>query len=856
MPEATTTEATRPVAPTPTPLEYTCPRCKNPKWTRPHTRKEGCKYEGTVYDGNPKGPGRPVAAAVHSEQVESLDLPLCNGPVSQSMIAQASTAKGVKSRVNQGGSPSAPLGTLKGLSASARDLHPAARHSSSKPSLPFEDAPDDPGDFELLKSIEGEKASGLRPILIKDMVRTTGVTKEAWRQAAIAEIEGLRSMQVFREATPSEVAEATKNSALLPMKLVAGEKPPEYEGGPRKKKVRLVVCGNFDRRNLATSLSTTQADAESLRMVLRLAAWNKWDIAKADVKQAFLRAPLPEEGSVVVTTPKALEDVNVLQRSCWVLQRALYGLREAPKAWQNTRDQTLLKLKCKVKSEVYVVQRSGIDSDLWLIKKDPCRASPRTDTKPVGFLIVYVDDFLVLGARVILDAMLATLSTTWECGSLQTVRSGSGESLQFLGLNICLEKSGSIWIDQKQFALDLLDKWKMKDANPTKTPGMTDDWKGAPPAESTPPKEVEQHLLSGTQQMVGSLLWLSGRTRPDLAYPVSRLASFLGKDLHRAFGGCKKALRYLRGTLDCGLRYETMSGELGPPRLEAFGDASFGAEDLQAQQGVVVFWGSSPVIWRSCRQTLSSSSTAEAELQAIHLTSLILENSLSVACELMGESLQSKACVPTLRSDNTAAICLATEPPQHWRTRHLALRAKVVQERLKSGGLILTHVSSSEQRADSLTKPFTGPMMEKSRSDLGVHHKDRRQPHVHVCRISVAPSHLSNPPPILVPCKRAAMAWEDAAYGDYPKRNYPKFHYLSKNYGPAGWIRRWKDKIICQELTAEMQKAIAYLAEAIGSMKADRSRRCRCTFAEKLECSDEYKSSIIDDKGMHGWENP
>ena len=79
------------------------------------------------------------------------------------------------------------------------------------------------------------------------------------------------------------------------------------------------------------------------------------------------------------------------------------------------------------------------------------------ESTPVGFLIVYVDEFLVLGSRVILDAMLATLSKTWECGSLQTVRSGSGGSLQFLGLNICLEKAGSIWIDQKQFSLDLLE---------------------------------------------------------------------------------------------------------------------------------------------------------------------------------------------------------------------------------------------------------------------------------------------------------------------------------------------------------------------------------------------------------------
>ncbi|RYE04327.1 MAG: transposon Pol polyprotein, partial [Rickettsiaceae bacterium] len=363
---------------------------------------------------------------------------------------------------------------------------------------------------------------------------------------------------------------------------------------------------------------------------------------------------------------------------------------------------------------------SGIDGDLWLIVHQCDKEKGQIGESPVGFLVVYVDDFLAIASTIVLDALMSTVKSTWELGALRVVRSGSGESVQFLGLNICMEKKGSIWISQRQFALDLLEKWNLKDANPSKTPGVTDDWKGPPPAETVAPKESEKELLKGTQQMVGSLLWLSGRTRPDLSYPVSRLASFLGKDLSRAFGGCKKALRYLRGTLDWGLRYETSSSGSGCPQLEAFGDASFGAEDLQAQQGVIVFWGGCPVIWRSCRQTLASSSTAEAELQAVHLTSLILEGTMSMACELLGKSVQSSAFAPVIRSDNTAAICLATEPPQHWRTRHLALRAKVVQERLKSGSFVLKHVPSSEQRADSLTKPFTGPMMEKSRRDLGV----------------------------------------------------------------------------------------------------------------------------------------
>ena len=612
------------------------------------------------------------------------------------------------SRANSGGNPSTTVRTRSTVaSGNVESSHEVSVKAAQPLKLPFEDTPDDPSDFELLKSMEGEKASGLRPMLIRDMIRTTGVLREQWRQAAIAEIEGLRSMTVFREARPDEVTAAMKNKSLLPMKLVAGEKPAEHEGGPRKKKVRLVVCGNFDTRALQYSISTTQADAESLRMVLRLAAYNQWDLAKGDVKQAFLRAPLHEKGVIVVTTPKALEDLSVMPRQCWVLQRALYGLREAPKAWQDTRDKVLTAMTFGVQKQQYRLTRSGLDSDLWLIVQ-----KGESSTPPQGFVVVYVDDVLVLGKRAVVTSLMSVLSSTWELGTKQHVHSGSGESLSFLGLNIVLEKSGSIWIDQKQFGLDLLEKWKMKDANPTKTPGVTDDWKGPPEAELGVVHEGDKQLLQGTQQMVGSLLWLAGRTRPDLSYPVSRLASFLGKDLARAFGGCKKALRYLRGTLDCGLRYtpkpkvESSLPPGGLPQLEAFGDASFGAEDLQAQQGVVVFWGGDPVMWRSCRQTLSSSSTAEAELQAVHLTSLLLENAVAVASELLGEPTRGEAFAPLLRSDNTAAICLATEPPQHWRTRHLALRAKVVQERIKTGGLRLTHVSTGEQRADSLTKPF------------------------------------------------------------------------------------------------------------------------------------------------------
>ena len=73
--------------------------------------------------------------------------------------------------------------------------------------------------------------------------------------------------------------------------------------------------GNFDKRALTQSISTTQADAETFRVVLKQSAVQQRDIATADIKQALLRAPLEDTGGVVVVTPKASEDLSVLPTS-------------------------------------------------------------------------------------------------------------------------------------------------------------------------------------------------------------------------------------------------------------------------------------------------------------------------------------------------------------------------------------------------------------------------------------------------------------------------------------------------------------------------------------------------------------
>jgi hypothetical protein len=83
------------------------------------------------------------------------------------------------------------------------------------------------------------------------------------------------------------------------------------------------------------------ARLESMRLMLAYAAGQGWPIHHMDVKSAFLNGELQEV--VYVTQPPGFivagEETKVLR-----LSKALYGLRQAPRAWYAKLDTVLLAL--------------------------------------------------------------------------------------------------------------------------------------------------------------------------------------------------------------------------------------------------------------------------------------------------------------------------------------------------------------------------------------------------------------------------------------------------------------------------------------------------------------------------------
>ncbi|KAK1665412.1 hypothetical protein QYE76_053571 [Lolium multiflorum] len=115
-------------------------------------------------------------------------------------------------------------------------------------------------------------------------------------------------------------------------------------------------------------------------------------------------------------------------------------------------------------------------------------------------------------------------------------------------------------------------------------------------------------------QIIGSLMYLASATRPDISFAVSKLNRFVSRpgDVH--WHALERVLRYLKGTASYGIHYT------GYPRvLEGYSDANWisDADETKATSGYLFTLGGGAVSWKSCKQTIITRSTMEAELTAL-----------------------------------------------------------------------------------------------------------------------------------------------------------------------------------------------------------------------------------------------
>ncbi|XP_019053103.1 PREDICTED: uncharacterized protein LOC109114618 [Nelumbo nucifera] len=175
----------------------------------------------------------------------------------------------------------------------------------------------------------------------------------------------------------------------------------------------------------------------------------------------------------------------------------------------------------------------------------------------------------------------------------------------FLGIEVVQSDAG-IFVSQKKYAQEILDRFDMKNCNSTTTLVET----GLKLVKNPAGKGVDSTLY---KQMVGSLMYLTA-TRPNLMYVVSLISRYMEqpKDIHLL--AAKRILRYLRGTTELGLLYK--KGEQSC--LIGFIDSDYARDldDRKSTSGYVFMLGFAVVSWSSKKQSLVTLSTTEPEFVA------------------------------------------------------------------------------------------------------------------------------------------------------------------------------------------------------------------------------------------------
>ena len=109
-------------------------------------------------------------------------------------------------------------------------------------------------------------------------------------------------------------------------------------------------------------------------------------------------------------------------------------------------------------------------------------------------------------------------------------------------------------------------------------------------------------------------MYLASATRPDISFAVCKLSWFVSNQGDDHWRALERVMRYLKGTMSYGIRYT------GHPKvLEGYCDANWisDADELYATSGYVFSLGGGAVSCKSCKQTILTKSTIEAELTAL-----------------------------------------------------------------------------------------------------------------------------------------------------------------------------------------------------------------------------------------------
>ncbi|GKB86649.1 putative ribonuclease H-like domain-containing protein, partial [Tanacetum coccineum] len=404
------------------------------------------------------------------------------------------------------------------------------------------------------------------------------------------------------------------------------------------------------------------ARIEAIRLFLAYASFKDFVVYQMDVKSAFLYGKIDEE--VYVCQPPGFEDPEFPDK-VYKVEKALYGLHQAPRAWYETLSTYLLDNG---------FQRGQIDKTLFIkrVKGD------------ILLVQVYVDD-------IIFGSTKKGLCTEFEKLMHKKFQmSTMGELTFFLGLQVT-QKDDGIFISQDKYVDEILKEFGFLTVKTASAPMET----LKPLLKDAKVEDVDVHLY---RSMIGSLMYLTA-SRPDIMFFVCACARFQVTPKVSHLHAIKRIFRYLKGQPKLGLWYTKDS----PFDLEAYIDSDYAGASLDRKStiGGCQFIRRRLISWQCKKQTIVANSTTKEEYVA---ASSCCGQVLWIQNQMLDYGynfMNNKIFI-----DNESTICIVKNPVFHSKTKHIEIMHHFIRDSYEKRLIQVIKIHTDHNVADLLTKAF------------------------------------------------------------------------------------------------------------------------------------------------------
>jgi hypothetical protein len=547
------------------------------------------------------------------------------------------------------------------------------------------------GTLSYITKAIGKKWAKLKAKVRKDDVPLTWAEclnseeRDLWIEAVFQELLSLHLRGTF------SLVKASVNDKVYNSRLVCRKKRNAFTN-VIKCKARIVVQGFAQVEGVDYhDVFSPTVGAVAVRTLIACANFLGYQLYHIDITTAFLSAPI-DDHIILVRPPKGLEHPDGY---VWKLDKALYGLKQSPRLWYKRITSSL---------RAFGFSEDPNETHLWRYLDK--------DTSEEILLCLYVDDLLfAVSDDNIYQKFHSFLSKEYPVGEAGPVK-------EFLSVKIEQNlQNGTTTLHQTPYLESLLEKF-------SKYQGIT-SYKSPIPklvsvyfGERQDMCNADKHKLY--REIVGSLLYLSIWTRPDISFAVSVLSRFLHAPAMIHLDLAFRVLGYLKRKPLLGLVYSKMGCKAlssllkyAEPSLILYGyaDASWNdnPDDCRSTSGFVMMVGSTAVSWCSKRQPIVALSTAEAEYisatrcgqEACHIRMML---------DFFGFP-QDDATI--IFEDNNACIQMSDNAANTSRTKHINLRKFYLKELVRRRIIHLIRVSTHDQHADFLTKAVDGDVLSR-----------------------------------------------------------------------------------------------------------------------------------------------